>query len=145
MAKQTILVSEVTPNMKLAEPIVNASGMTMIPRGVRLTPIFISRLVKWGIVEVEILVEDSAGQAQTSTSRRGKSTTTSTSVGGGDVGADLIKFVAKIKSEVDEVFSNMSDNPLMLALKTLVIKKLIADGPNGRLDLLRNATSELEE
>lgn len=131
MQKLRVGINKLTPGMLLAENIVNEKGVTMMPQGVRLTPMFIRRLEKWGVTTVSVAVERKSEEpgkesprapAQPDPAEAAKDTT-----------SEQEAFIMSVVAEVGTWFANVRDNPLMMQLRTVAIKKLIADGPEGKL------------
>lgn len=131
MAKTRVNVSNLNPGMKLAENIANASGITLIPVGVRLTPMFISRLEKWGIEAVDILVEEKEAKEEVA------NPASLALAAMPNASTEQREFMEAITAEVAQTFANVRDNPLMMQLRAVAIKKLVANGPNGCLAAIR--------
>lgn len=125
--------------MRLAEKITNSSGITVIPSGVRLTPLFINRLTKWGIENVEVVVDDTTVTVRSAAFKHGTTTNVAINAKVGSSVA-LQEFARDINMEVTNRFKNLTDDELMMRLRSIVLKKLIADGPNGKLNRLRNGS-----
>ncbi len=131
--------------MKLAEPITNAGGTTLMPAGVRLTPMFLARLKKWNIDEVDVFVEtlhgDAAGDSPVGAdgaprSRHTTSIRRQRSGEGATAGAQE-QFARSVAAEVARVFTNARENPLMMHLRSIVIKRIVAQGPDSSITALR--------
>lgn len=135
-------IEQVTSGMKLAEAVVNSAGVTLMPAGIRLTPIMINHLKKWGVASLEVLVE------KTSVTRKGESGTTKrVAAAGTGVGltAEQEEFARAIASEVAGWFVNVRENPLMVQLRNVVIRKLIAHGRDGMINVMRRNESPAAE
>ena len=132
MEKKKEKVANLAPGMKLAESIANSAGITLMPVGVRLTPMFIAKLSKWGIEEVDIQVdvEEYIPKAKSHSTNTGITALSNTS-------AEQREFVESVSIDIAETFANAADNPLMLQLRRIVLKKRVADGPNGLLASFR--------
>ena len=133
MDKKKVRVANLAPGMKLAENIANSSGITLMPEGVRLTPMFIAKLSKWGIEEVEIQVD-----ADEARSRVGSHITNPGIAAMPNASVEQREFVEAVSMEVAETFANVVDNPLMMQLRKIALKKRVADGPNGLLASFRS-------
>ena len=138
MTKQRLDISQISPGMKLAEPIVNSSGMTLMPTGIRITPLFISRLKKWNIQTVEVFVEDADGTSKDGRQRREASSTREI------LTAEQEEFARSIAVEVSSWFANVRGNPLMIQLRNTAIKRLVQHGPEGQLNIMRHAAAQKE-
>lgn len=133
--KVRLNINQITPGMKLAEPITNASGVTLMPAGIRLTPMFVLRLKKWNIETVDVFVEKAAGGSVRTNVVRPRPATASTNSG---LTAEQERFARAVATEVSQWFVNVRDNPLMMALRVAAIKRLVAHGPRGLLNLMRH-------
>ena len=134
MERTKLEIDQITPGMKLAEPITNASGITLMPAGIRLTPMFIARLKKWNVSTIEVFVEpnrDHSDDEDGKRPRRSSSTTTAV------FSAEQEEFARAVVSEVSRWFVNVRDNQLMMQLWGVVTKRLIAHGKNGLLNVMR--------
>lgn len=121
--------------MKLAEPITNSAGITLMPAGIRLTPMFILRLKKWNVEAVEVYAEKTRNTTKTGIPNpQARSAGTSTT----SMTAEQERFARAIATEVSRWFVNVKDNPLMMMLRLAAIKRLIAHGPHGLLNVMRH-------
>lgn len=133
MRRVKLSVAQITPGMKLAEPITNANGVTLMPAGIRLTPMFILRLKKWNIETLEVMVDDveepevADANETPAAPRQQKSNMT----------AEQEEFARALAIEVAKWFVNVRDNPLMMNLRALAIRKLVLQGKNGIINLIR--------
>lgn len=139
MSKKKVAVKNLVPGMRLAEKITNSSGITVIPSGVRLTPLFINRLTKWGLESVDVVVDDTTVTDKSSALKHGTTTNIAINTKTGSSAA-LQEFAKDITVEVTNRFKNLADDELMMRLRSIVLKKLIADGPNGKLNRLRTGS-----
>lgn len=148
--------------MKLAEPITTPAGITLMPAGIRLTPMFLVRIKKWNVEELDVFVERSA----TSSSRRKKKlsetqtqtkpaaqdstrrTSSDTKTGAGKktaprpsdtrtLTAAEEEFARSTAAEISRAFVNVKQNPTMMLLRVAVIKRLIMHGRDGVVNILR--------
>lgn len=133
MPKIRLDINQITPGMKLAEPITNASGVTLMPSGIRLTPMFIVRLKKWNIESLEVIVDDFN---KTADSGNGKQPRQSHATAAG-LTAEQEEFTRRIATEVYGWFANVRENPLMMQLRSVAVKRLVAHGPEGMLNIMR--------
>ncbi len=127
------------PGMRLAEKITNSSGITVIPSGVRLTPLFINRLAKWGIESVEISIDETTVTEKSVALKHGTTTNIAINTKTGN-SVQLQEFVRDITSEITTRFKNLANDELMMRLRSIALKKLVSDGPNGKLNRLRNGS-----
>lgn len=135
LTKVKLDINQITPGMKLAEPITNASGVTLMPAGLRLTPMFIVRLKKWNLESLEVFVESAprpAGDGQTRVRNA-----TSVAIGSGSLTAEQEEFARGVAIEVYKWFANVKDSPLMMQLRSVVTKRLVAHGPEGMINTMR--------
>lgn len=146
--KKKIPIDQVSPGMRLAEPIRNSSGVTLMPAGTRLAPMFIDRLKKWYVSEVTVAVEDKSGSTthlrsgSTSTSISGRyPTRTVTSMDG----KETDEFSLGIIRDLNRRFANVQDNPLMVILRDIAARKLIALGPDSFLNLVHQIAPDEED
>ncbi len=135
MIKRRLNLSQVTPGMKLAEPIANASGITLMPAGIRLTPMFIVRLQKWNIDTIEVFLDRPKEPASSAPNqpRMARSSTSPNSLS-----AAHGEFAREIIEEVNVWFSNVRENPLMMVLRGIAIKRLVAHGRTGIINAMRH-------
>lgn len=142
MEKVRLSVAEITPGMKLAKPIANANGTTLMPAGIRLTPMFIARIKKWNIESLDVLIDarESRDETETEPARSPKPPRKGAS---GDEGGEpalteeQLEFARGIAAEVSARFVNARDIPLMMQLRSLVIKRLVQHGPDGVVNVMR--------
>lgn len=131
MEKRTLSISQVSAGMRLAEPVTNANGITLMPAGIRLTPLFINRLKKWGIETLEVVAEKAR---ETQSAPAPTRSTTSRTV---SLTAEQEEFARSIATEVSRWFVNVRNDELMMQLRSVVIKRLVAHGRRGFINLLR--------
>lgn len=134
MTKVRLNINEITPGMKLAEPITNSSGVTLMPSGIRLTPMFIVRLKKWNIESLEVFVEKRRATVPVE-GQRPRDTNTRVGV---QMTAEQEEFARSIANDVSRRFVNVRENPLMMMLRNVAIKRLIAHGPDGMINVMRS-------
>lgn len=148
MEKITLAVSQITPGMKLAEPITNANGTTLMPSGIRLTPMFIARIKKWNIERLAVLVEkqgeeQASGQEAEQNGVGPLAAEAEDSPNDGDDGdepaltEEQVEFARGVAAEISARFVNVRDDPLMMQLRAVVIKRLVLHGPDGVVNALR--------
>lgn len=135
--KTKLNVAQIKAGMRLAEPITNSSGVTLMPAGIRLTPMFISRIKKWNIESLDVLVEEERPPA--SAAKPVVRPTLDSSMS-----AEQEEFVRSVAAEVSKRFLNVKDDPLMMELRIIAVKKLIAHGPTGFLNRLRRNAAASE-
>lgn len=131
MGQQTIDISQATSDMKLIKPVTNASGMVLMPEGIRLTPIFIDRLKKWGVQTVEVMTEKDESPAAPVPQADARASGP-TRILEADRG-----FAQRITGDVAKRFVLCKDYPLMMQLRTIVAKHLFQHGPKGMLNTIR--------
>lgn len=124
--------------MKLAEPITNASGITLMPAGIRLTPMFILRLKKWNIEAVEVVAEKTRHTTSAKVAQPQARSATTTATANTGMTAEQEQFARAIATEVSRWFVNVRDNPLMMMLRLAAIKRLVAHGPRGMINVMRH-------
>ena len=132
--------------MKLAEPITNSSGVTLMPAGIRLTPMFIARIKKWNIEALDVIVEKkkdivvAAAADEVAGAKPRKDTKTPETLS-----AAQEEFARAIVREVSAPFINVRDNEIMMLLRASVIKRLIQHGRKGIVNQLRRPPGAPEE
>ena len=97
---------------------------------------FIVRLKKWGVESVLVEKDEPAadeGQAEQAEPARGKTSSSASSIP-----PEQNQFARDIALEVSRWFANVRDNPLMLQLRSVAIRKLVAHGRDGVLNLMRH-------
>ena len=143
MLKTKLKISDLTPGMKLGENITNELGVTLMPMGIRLTPMFISRLAKWNVESVMVLVEDQEEDEEKQLQPSNKKNSTNPLVAAKvDTSVEQQEFIKEVSQEVGIWFSDIKDHPLMMQLRSIALKKLVADGRRGRLRALRHVLGE---
>lgn len=139
-------VSQISPGMKLAEPITNTNGLTLMPAGIRLTPMFIARLQKWNIEAVDVLADKqedarpAAGETTVAPKPRPRAED-----GEYTITAEQEAFARTVAMEISRNFVNVRDNPLMVQLRASAIKRLILHGPDGIINVLRRPQVQMAE
>ncbi len=126
--------------MKLAEPITNSGGITLMPAGIRLTPMFIARIKKWGIEFLDVIPDkkkDSTAATPAPTTVRPRTAETIT--------ADQEEFARAVVREISGPFVSVRDNETMMLLRASVLKRLIQHGRQGIVNILRRYPAESEE
>ena len=148
MDKTRLTIDQIAPGMKLAEPITNAGGVTLMPTGIRLTPMFIARIRKWNIDALDVLVEKSrpdpaarrAALARKNAEPAPKQQPDDSIVFAPAAGQE--EFIRATAGEVSRPFVNVKNNPAMMLLREAVIKGLIAHGKKGVVNILRHPPEE---
>lgn len=143
-------IAQITPGMKLAEPITNASGITLMPAGIRLTPMFIARIKKWNIGSLDVFVEKKQPDDESArpVQRSGTSIRTGRSRNGQAAEQEMTlteeqeQFARSVASEVSRAFVNMRNNPLMMMMRAVTIKRLVMAGPDAAINLLRRGPQD---
>jgi hypothetical protein len=118
--------------MKLAEPIINPGGVTLMPAGIRLTPMFILRLKKWNIESLEVFVSETSASSGGDTTRSRRSRTTRA-----QMTVEQEEFARAVALEVHQWFANVRDNELMTELRNVAVKRLVRHGVGGMLNVMR--------
>ena len=93
-------IDDLSPGDIVANPVVNDKGMVILPKGIKLTPSLIGRLDRWGVTEAEIEGEDP--------------------------NAPPPKTTEELLCSLDERFSDVEDNQLMMALKAIAKEHILA-------------------
>ena len=123
MGTISIDVDAIRPGMLLAKPLLDSRGGILLPAGIRLTPIFASRIRKWGIAVIEVESHDT---------RVALSPNDRTIVPPPEAAPapepERDPLAEQFVGEVDERFINVADNALMMTLRGIVIRRLLADG-----------------
>ncbi|MCC8107890.1 MAG: hypothetical protein LIQ30_02345 [Planctomycetes bacterium] len=127
--------------MKLAEPITNSGGITLMPAGIRLTPMFIARIKKWGIEFLDVIPdkkkENVAAAEPAPTTVRPRTAET--------IAADQEDFARAVVREISGPFVSVRDNETMMLLRASVLKRLIQHGRHGIVNVLRRYPAESDE
>lgn len=142
MQRVTLNIAQLSPGMKLAEPITNSAGITLMPAGIRLTPMFIIRLKKWNIESVQVLIDapqDKQERQEQPEQPEPRSPTRAVraATGSNALSAEQETFARSVAEEVARCFVNLKDNPLMMQLRNVAIKRLVLHGQNGMLNVMR--------
>ncbi|MCC8190501.1 MAG: hypothetical protein LIP77_07690 [Planctomycetes bacterium] len=136
MKKVKLNINQITAGMKLAEPITNASGVTLMPAGIRLTPMFIVRLKKWNIETLEVFVEANR-KSSTNTQIPQQAVARAQTTVRTTMTAEQEQFARTVATEVSRWFLNVRDNPLMMQLRASAVRRLVNAGPDGMINILR--------
>ncbi|MDR2391777.1 MAG: hypothetical protein LBE84_08885 [Planctomycetota bacterium] len=126
MGTISIGVDAIRPGMRLAKSLLDPGGNTLLPAGIRLTPIFASRIRKWGIAAIEVESHDT--RAALSPNDR---TVVPSPEAAPDPGPERNPLAEQIVGEVDERFINVAGDALMMKLRGIVIRRLLTDGGKG--------------
>ncbi len=142
MEKNRLPIAQITPGMRLAEPVTNAGGITLMPAGLRLTPMFIARIRKWNIEAIDVVADASRGEADDAFSQGRAGKTTAVARRPGDGGDEPLPeaqadFARAVAAEVSRVFVNVRKNPLMMQLRAIVIRRLARKGADSPINRLR--------
>lgn len=141
MEQQKLTIDQITPGMKLAEAVTNAAGVTLMPAGIRLTPMFINRLKKWNIASLSVFVDRvRTGKTDVTPVQRASAPAASAPATAAMPQPD--EFARQIAREVAGWFINLRDNPLMMQLRNTAIKRLVAHGKNGMINVMRKAARD---
>jgi hypothetical protein len=148
---------KLAPGMKLGEPIIGANGVTLMPSGIRLTPMFIARIRKGNIARINVYVDkrpdDATDVEETPGHDRNESGHAPAGSGGGRprhdtavrLSRDQQDFIRSVATEVSRVFVNVMENPLMAQLRAATIKRLVMHGPDGVVNRMRRGDDCGEE
>ncbi|MCD8351631.1 MAG: hypothetical protein LUC93_13570 [Planctomycetaceae bacterium] len=152
MSKVRVRTDQLTPGMKLGEPITNANGVTIMPSGIRLTPMFIARIRKWNIDAIDVLQEtkaaatSDAGEATTEVGPEAEAQSSQNTRQLSDrLSNEQADFARTVALEISRTFVNVKNDPLMMQLRTVAIKRLVYHGRNGVVNLMRRHGSVDEE
>ena len=138
MEKVRLGIAQIAPGMKLAEAITNASGVTLMPAGIRLTPMFIARIRKWNIETLEVLVEKKRSSTTTMASLPVQQTPGQKQAREQALTAEQEEFARATALEISRPFVNVKDNPVMMQLRAAVIRRLVQLGPQSPVNILRH-------
>jgi hypothetical protein len=139
LEKTRLDISQITAGMRLAEPIGSAGGVTLMPAGIRLTPMFIARIKKWNIGTLEVFVDNMPADAleeQPAASTRRK-TGVRERGDDGSVSEAREQFARAVAAEMAKVFNNVRENQLMMRLRSIALKRIVAKGANSPIAVLR--------
>lgn len=131
-----LALAQVTPGMKLAKAVANAQGVTLMPAGIRLTPMFIARMQKWGLTELDVMVEEAPEAVQSEAEAAMQQLAASHA----EASQEKRDFMRRIATEVAQRFTSVEDSPLMQQCRTMFVKKLIDHGPTGIVNRLRHGS-----
>ncbi|MDR3077990.1 MAG: hypothetical protein LBV15_04420 [Planctomycetota bacterium] len=137
--KVRLRLEEITPGMRLAEALTDSSGVTLIPGGIRLTPMFISRISKWGLTHLEVRAEDVEAEGAPAKA------TGPVAQNAGKLPPEMDEFVRAIAEDVSSRFVNVKGNPLMARLRVAAVRGLVAHGKTGWLNLMRQKAKEKDK
>lgn len=139
MEKLRLPIARIAPGMKLAEPITNAGGVTLMPAGIRLTPMFIARIRKWNITALDVFVESkrAGGPPPPSANPLPPPPVDDEN----SIAREQEEFARSVAQEISRPFINVRDNPLMMQLRAVVIRSIVAQGQRGLFNLLRQSTA----
>ncbi|MDR1518762.1 MAG: hypothetical protein LBU23_01275 [Planctomycetota bacterium] len=129
MATLKLSIDAVTSGMRLAEALTDAGGAVLIPAGIRLTPIFVNRIKKWGIKSIAVLTDDSASE----TAPAAPAVIASAPPPAPIPTPENEEFAGRVADWVSGRFANVGDDPLMTALRDIVVRHLAAHGNDGPL------------
>lgn len=129
-SSRIITISQATSEMRLTKPVTNASGMVLMPEGVRLTPIFIDRLKKWGVQTLEITSDTEASDIPVAAPAVGFAASPVDDAG-------RKAFAEELARDVARRFGTVATIPIMAQLRAIVGKQLFEHGPNGMLNRMR--------
>lgn len=137
MGTISIGIDAIKPGMRLAKPLLDSGGATLLPAGIRLTPIFASRIRKWGITAIE--VESRETRAALSPSGRSIA-----SIPAAAPAPELEKnpLAEQIAREVESRFVNVADDALMMRLRDIAIRRLVAAGRKGVFAFVHGQTGD---
>ncbi|MCL2001210.1 MAG: hypothetical protein FWG74_07225 [Planctomycetes bacterium] len=130
MEKQRLNMADIMPGMKLAEPVTNRAGITLMPAGIKLTPLFINRLQKWKVEALDVFVEKESRPPSLADRQQNNPE----SVPRTGLTAEQNDFSRQIAAEISGRFANVQDNPLMLELQKAATKLLIAYGSDSPIN-----------
>lgn len=156
--KVRLNISKISPGMKLAEPITNPAGITLMPAGIRLTPMFIARIKKWNVQELDVFVEKPRDTSlRTSKPAAPKPTEVKPAAPQGGkppapaveqentLTAEEEEFARATTVEISRPFINVKNNPIMMQLRAVVIRRLVMHGRDGAVNVLRRGPQQPEE
>ncbi len=139
-------IDQIVPGMTLAEPITNGSGVTLMPAGIRLTPMFIARIRKWNIDTLDVFTEPrrpDTGVRRAPAARKAAEARPDDSGpdkpdgGENEVPGEREEFARATAIEISRPFVSVKSNPLMMQLRASVIKRLVLHGKNGTVNVIR--------
>lgn len=123
MSNKWLSIDDIQPGMIVAKAVSDREGRVIIPEGGRLTPMAINRLPRWGIVGVDVFVEENVAAVGASNGESGGSRPLQVPTPEQD-----LEFAARITAAVDLRFSNLERTPLNDEYRQFAIKCLIEKG-----------------
>lgn len=121
-----IPVSEARPGMILNQELRDREGKPLLPKGTRLTPLYINRLAKWAISSIAIVDESESGEEEDA-----DSALEPVMQGTTRIGVDAMAFQRAMAVELSARFAGHESNPLMTRIKVCALRKLIECGLGG--------------
>jgi hypothetical protein len=107
-------IDEIKPGMILARPVRNPQGVLLLEAGARITKKNIRIFKSWGVIEAAI--EGKVAEAQ------------------GRTGDTELRVKESVEKQLREKFSDVLDDPVMVAIFNAAGKLLMRDIPNNGSD-----------
>lgn len=111
-------ISELEPGMITASPITDNRGRIIIPENIRLTPMHINRLSKWGIMFVRVKYDNKEEE-------KFNGNETKTEI---NLNTNEKEFMRRLAAKVVNRFKNLPETELNKELRRLAIKHLVLNG-----------------
>lgn len=121
MPSKYLPVDDIQAGMIVAKAVSDRDGRVIIPEGGRLTPMAINRLPRWGIIGVEVVVEDAAGQA-------GEADPAAPAAPARKSVEEDLEFAARVTADVELRFANLERTAFNDEYRQIVIRNLIEKG-----------------
>ena len=123
MPEKQITAAEAQPGMILVQDVMDKDGRVLIPQGVRLTPMYLSRLLKWGVAN--LVIEETAPAAPPEPNAMPMPTRQANATQEQQV------FAQAVATAIQARFAMVENDPLMMQLRSVALRQLLALGPNG--------------
>lgn len=113
--------------MILNKDLTDGEGKPLLPKGTRLTPLYINRLSKWAITSITIADESESAEEAQAVAAIEEPFMRETS----RIGVDIMAFQRALAVELSARFAKHENNPLMMRIKVCALRKLLECGMGG--------------
>jgi hypothetical protein len=121
-----IPLSQVKIGMTLGQNVLDKEGRVIIAQSTRLTPMLLSRLAKWNIMEIYVPKEEiDGGSPRMAELPKPALRQTAILANLNLSGEEKLSLIGKIADEMDNRFFNVKDQPLMSDLRDAAEKWLL--------------------